>query len=804
MSVLPAPGASRAVLVGTSHYQHLEQLPAVSNNLRALKELLSSPLSLQLPAQHVTVVENPDAALTVVREVRQAAAEATDTLVVYFAGHGLIDPQDTLSLALPYTEFGRVETGLPYEWLRQVLLLDSNAKRHVVILDCCYSGLALGRMSASPGLADQAAVEGSFLLAAAAETRTALAPVGDTYTAFTGTLLETLNHGIPGGPELLDLGTIYRHLHRTLTARGHPVPQARDRNSGAQVALGRNHATLPASQAAAPPGAEATRLPWPDASSIHTRSDSVPAPQTQPREQSHFLKAADGRLAEETDAESPLDNTPISADAVDHSGMKPGGVRVRIDPPQPVAVGHTRAPEPAADRRKANSKKFGRKRTLVWTGGVLAFLLVGGSTVGYLIYQNVDGSITTASTDGAGTGGFSKDRAINVLVIGTDKRAGKGNESYGNADTSILFHVSEDRTNATALSIPSNLITDIPDCPTTLASGKKNIPGTSGGQFGTSLGQAERTPSCTMRTVTELTGIQLDHFMVADFNAVKALTTAIGGVDICLAKDINDKESHLKLSKGEHTIQGEQALALLRTRLSAGSGRDLSFIEIQQLLLGSLMRKLKSNDTLTSPTTMRELAEAAAKALTVDNQIGDINQLRKLGTELFSVNPKNITFTTVPVDKSKAVQVFSMLRKDVSFTGTKEASEEEPKLKGKMAAAADVRVDVYNGGSGPGNAQTVVTWLQDNMGVLKSTNKVNAPAKVEKTQLVYAPNQAAQARRLANMMGLPATAMKPTTDAVGPDPMVLTLGPDFTEAGTPLKPPADIQQVQADKAVCVQ
>ncbi|MFC8623982.1 caspase, EACC1-associated type [Streptomyces anulatus] len=245
MSVLPDPLASRAVLVGTSRYEHLEQLPAVSNNLHALAALLSGPLSLRLPPQHVTVVENPAAAHTVVSEVRRAAAEATDTLIVYFAGHGLIDPQDTLSLALPHTESGRVETGLPYDWLRQVLLLDSRAERHVVILDCCYSGLALGRMGPPPGLADQATVEGSFLLAAAAETRTALAPVGDTYTAFTGTLLDTLSRGIPGGPALLDLGTVYRHLRLTLDARGQPVPQARDRNSGAQVALGPNHAVLP-------------------------------------------------------------------------------------------------------------------------------------------------------------------------------------------------------------------------------------------------------------------------------------------------------------------------------------------------------------------------------------------------------------------------------------------------------------------------------------------------------------------------------------------------------------------------------
>ncbi|MEU5255533.1 caspase family protein [Streptomyces longwoodensis] len=272
MSVLPDPGASRAVLVGTSRYEHLEQLPAVSNNVQALADLLRGPLSLQLPARHVTAVENPGAAHAVVGELRQAAAEASDTLVVYFAGHGLVDAQDQLVLALPHTEFGRIETGLPYDWVRQVLL-DSRAERHVVILDCCYSGLALGRMSAGTGLADQAAVEGSFLLAAAAETRTALAPVGETYTAFTGALLEALRQGIPGGPALVDLGTLYRHLRLTMEARGHPVPQARDRNSAARVALGRNHANLPAGPVAAAAAADAPageERPWPDPREIRT------------------------------------------------------------------------------------------------------------------------------------------------------------------------------------------------------------------------------------------------------------------------------------------------------------------------------------------------------------------------------------------------------------------------------------------------------------------------------------------------------------------------------------------------------
>ncbi|MGN9796237.1 caspase, EACC1-associated type [Streptomyces sp. OZ13] len=269
MSVLPDPGASRAVLIGTSRYDHLEQLPAVSNNLNALADLLTGPLSLRMPAPHVTVVENPPDPATVMEPLRQAAEEATDTLIVYYAGHGLVDTHDALTLALPHTQPDRVETCLNYDWLRQILL-GSPAERHIVLLDCCYSGLALGRMSASEGLADQAAVEGTFLLAASAETRTALAPVGDTHTAFTGALLDTLLHGITGGPPLLDLETVYRHLRLTLEARGHPVPQARNRNSGARVALARNHADLPAARVTAAAGPEPDNRPWPDPASIRT------------------------------------------------------------------------------------------------------------------------------------------------------------------------------------------------------------------------------------------------------------------------------------------------------------------------------------------------------------------------------------------------------------------------------------------------------------------------------------------------------------------------------------------------------
>ncbi|MBY8346067.1 LCP family protein [Streptomyces spinosirectus] len=491
-------------------------------------------------------------------------------------------------------------------------------------------------------------------------------------------------------------------------------------------------------------------------------------------------------------------------------------------------------PLPGRRGRRPAKKKSKAKKVLMWTGGSMAFVLLATAGGAYLYIKHLNDNITSVSDDGASTGGFSKGKAINILLIGTDKRTGKGNTKYGDsgsvghADTTILLHVAKDRSNATALSIPRDLITDIPDCPTKQADGsEKVIPGTSGVRFNTSLGQDDRTPSCTARTVTELTGIKPDNFMVADFNAVKTLTTAVGGVDVCLGKDINDPDSHLNLKKGMRHIQGETALAFVRTRHAVGFGGDLSRITLQQQFLSALMRKLKSNDTLTNPAKMVKVAEAGTKALTVDSNLDSIGKLKDLGLELGKLNPKNLTFTTVPVvdnpaekvkatvvlNDSKAPQVFQAIKNDVSFTAVKKEKKKEAaavaaRLKGSKSAASDVRVRILNGGAAAGSAQAELEYLQNQAGVSKSENAGNADAALSKTTLEYAPDQAPQARRLADIMGLSGSALKPgksVTNAQGLPTMTLTLGKDFETAGEPLtaasKAP-DVDKQTADKVEC--
>ncbi len=201
-----------------------------------------------------------------------------------------------------------------------------------------------------------------------------------------------------------------------------------------------------------------------------------------------------------------------------------------------------------------------------------------------------------------------------------------------------------------------------------------------------------RDPGCTMRTVKEMTGIGINHFMMVDFNAVKTLSAAVGGVEVCLTKPIRDMNySKLDLSAGEHRIQGEQALAFLRNRHGLGNQSDLDRIKMQQQFLASMMRQLKE-DTLDSPTQLLSVANAATEALTVDKGIGSALKLTSLAKEIGKVDLKNISFMTVPVidnpdepparratvvlDPVKAPQVFGMIQNDVSFTEVKKKQQD--------------------------------------------------------------------------------------------------------------------------------
>ncbi|MFI0411537.1 caspase domain-containing protein [Actinomadura sp. 3N508] len=237
---LSDPERSRVVLVGTARYRHLPDLPAVARNLDALASTLTQS-SWGLPPENCIQHLDTDDPRAILDDLHAAADEATDTLIFYYAGHGLVDElggsNRHLHLALPNASKDRFHHGLVYDDVRRLMLSHrSIALRKVVILDCCYSGLATAQSTATD-LGPLTDIHGSFVLTATSATAPAFSPRDETYTAFTGTLLEIISDGVPGAGPALNMKTVFQHLTRELRSRARPEPTAKNIDFGADIAF---------------------------------------------------------------------------------------------------------------------------------------------------------------------------------------------------------------------------------------------------------------------------------------------------------------------------------------------------------------------------------------------------------------------------------------------------------------------------------------------------------------------------------------------------------------------------------------
>lgn len=242
----PDPNFSRAVLIGTSHYteETAPDLPAVADNLTVLQEVFCDHETWGLPPQHCQVIDDPATNAALLDPVQAAAREATDTLLIYFAGHGMLDERNSLYLALtgsdPLLENRRYYTGVPFRSLAEIIV-PSMVRRRIIILDCCFSGRAIQAVvGVDNALAD---VGGIYVMSSAAGNKTSKAPLGGEFTAFTGELLKVLRDGIPGHPKVLTLSAIFDRVLHAMEENGLPNPRALHSDAAGQLPFVRNKAS---------------------------------------------------------------------------------------------------------------------------------------------------------------------------------------------------------------------------------------------------------------------------------------------------------------------------------------------------------------------------------------------------------------------------------------------------------------------------------------------------------------------------------------------------------------------------------
>ncbi|MFE1771237.1 LCP family protein [Streptomyces sp. NPDC059008] len=393
----------------------------------------------------------------------------------------------------------------------------------------------------------------------------------------------------------------------------------------------------------------------------------------------------DGRPVErypapvETAGGAPPFQMPDGAPPVPQAVVTPPG----YDGP-PVRPGGVDGGGPS--RGRAPAVRPTRRRRLTRAALLLVGVLVTASAGTYVwadtkLQRDVDlGGLTDRPAPGAGT---------NYLIVGSDSRAGlsgqerKDLHTGGSAeagrrtDSMILLHTGAHGT--TMVSLPRDSWVTVPAYirPETgrhypASKNKLNAAFSLGG------------PELLVRTIEHNTGLRIGHYTEIGFAGFVGIVDAVGGVPMCLDKDVKDEKSGADLKKGCHTLDGRTALAFVRQRHQEAQG-DLGRSRNQQKFLAALAHKTAAPGTLLDPSKVYPTVSAGLDTLVVDDTTG-LQELTSLFEAMKGVAAGHGKQLNVPVsslgfatpkgsavkwDPAKAKRLFDELRDDRPVTAVK-------------------------------------------------------------------------------------------------------------------------------------
>jgi LCP family protein required for cell wall assembly len=436
-------------------------------------------------------------------------------------------------------------------------------------------------------------------------------------------------------------------------------------------------------------------------------------------------------------------------------------------------------------------------------------LLIGVVGVGaYALYRHLDSNITVdPSADGelggspsaaAATSSPSPTRAgdyqpENILVMGSDTRVGQGGEggsakvySTAQSDVVLLVHLSGDRKHALVMSIPRDTWITLPRC--------TSKSGSTVGGFDAKFNEAFTIggPACTIKAVKQMTDLTIDHFVVVDFNGVKNIIDAMGGVQFCLKQALHDPiqnghGSGLDLPAGPQVVGGEQGLAFLRARYTIADGSDISRLDRQHAFLGAMARQLEQQATITNLPKLYGLLDAVTKSITTDTGLGSLLKLKDLAQSLVDLKPANVTMLTIPwrprgdgsnvlVDQTQAKPILDAIRDDTPYPPTvAPAPTPTPGQQPLKTKPSAVHVRVLNATGTPGAATKAAAALEqlgfqvDSVGTASSVTQA--------TTVTYDPAYDESARTLAAAVKGGATSRAKSGQG---RTLVLTIGTGWT------------------------
>lgn len=324
-------------------------------------------------------------------------------------------------------------------------------------------------------------------------------------------------------------------------------------------------------------------------------------------------------------------------------------------------------------RAEAHVSKQGKVATLmrIVLLAFLAFALFLAFSFGFAysrLQSNIDQNDITnlLDDDSQGPRDPQEGSDYNILVLGSDSRAGASNidgaladmgDNSMRSDTTMLVHISADRSHAEIVSIPRDTLVTIPSCTVKKSKNSQSTFRTDSArnqQFnwafstGGQTGDVASAAACTIKTTERLTGLTIDGYIVVNFASFQDIVNALGGVPMYFDKELEDPMAGLHVMEGCRLLDGEQALALARARQNVGDGSDISRIGRQQELVGAMFREVLDMNLLTDSYSLYQTLDAGTQSLSTSKGLGDLTTLVGLLYSLRSIDMANIHFITMP------------------------------------------------------------------------------------------------------------------------------------------------------------
>jgi len=508
----------------------------------------------------------------------------------------------------------------------------------------------------------------------------------------------------------------------------------------------------------------------------------------------------------------PSSGTAVRPAASPRGPARTPTTRSRDTPVRRTAGGRP-VPAPPVPRRRDLVQHV---RIALALTSALVFALTGAA---WGLYRDITAGITTTDVITGGSAGGTQ----NILLVGVDSRTdAQGNPLPAdvlrelrsgsdtgvlNSDTIMLLHVPAGGGAAVAFSIPRDSYVDIPGLrrdkinsayPVAKAQAAEELRADGVRDPARIEAESAQTGRSTLiKTVESLTGLTVDHYAELNLLGFYTLTTAIGGVDVCLNAAVDDELSGARFPAGPQTISGGDALAFVRQRHGLPGG-DLSRIRRQQVFLAAVADKILSAGTLTDPGTFGALLDVAQKSLVIDAG-WDLLAFAQQASDIAAGNLEFLTIPTRGTETNARGDVVLVDRRDVRTFVEQRITEQERAAEAARAApppppplpppppvdviASRYVVDVRNASDVSGLAASVAAHVRD-LGFTRGKVDNTDPSPTSVVRYTGADGDAADA--VAEQLG---GIDVERSDDLTAGHVLVVLGADFNPAVLPA--PAD-------------